>query len=191
MGLQFDARWPGKTQVSAFGGAGEQIALQSERAEHAALHAVQDGREIVGAENGGGGGEFRGGCSGGGGRGEVAGVGDVGGDDFEDSPDAPRDGAGFCGGWGCSCHGLVVAGLGEQSKKIVIEFLMRGYVGWDSGSRHRGGGRGGFGAASLLCSAETAKDRERHDRGTDRARAGRGAGRRPVPRYAPQGICGR
>jgi hypothetical protein len=84
--------------------------LQGERAEEAALHAVQDGGEMAGAEYGSGGGEFRGGGAGGGGRGEVTGVGDEGGEDGENSPDAPRDGAGFrfCrGGWGCSGHGLV------------------------------------------------------------------------------------
>lgn len=80
--------------------------LQGERAEHAALHAVQDGGEMVGAEDGGGGGEFRRGYAGGGGRGEVAGVGDEGGDDVENSGDASRDEAGWCGGgWGCSGHG--------------------------------------------------------------------------------------
>ena len=26
--------------------------------------------------------------------------------------------------------GILVAGFGEQSKKIMIEFLIRGYVGW-------------------------------------------------------------
>ncbi len=86
---------------------------------------------IVGAEDGGGGGEFLGGDAGGGGRDEVAGMGDEGGEDVENSPDAAGDGVGRCGGgWGCSRHGSVVAGFGEQSKNFVIGFLMRGYVGW-------------------------------------------------------------
>jgi hypothetical protein len=109
VGLQGDARRPGEAQVAAPGGTGEEVFLQGERAEEAALHAVQDGGEMVCAEDSGGGGEFRGGCAGGGGRGEVAGVGDEGGEDGENSPDAPRDGAGFCGrggGWGCSGHGF-------------------------------------------------------------------------------------
>jgi len=107
VGLQFDARWPGEPQVAAPGGASEEVLLQGECPEHAALHALPDGGEIVGAEDGGGGGEFRGGYAGGGGRGEVAGVGDEDGEDVENSPDAPWDGAGFCGGrggWGCSGH---------------------------------------------------------------------------------------
>jgi hypothetical protein len=94
--LQCDARRPGEPQIVPPGGAGEQIVPQGERAEKAALHALHDGWEMVGAEDGGGGGEFRGGRAGGGGRGEVADVSDEGGEDFEDSPDAPRDGAGFC-----------------------------------------------------------------------------------------------
>jgi hypothetical protein len=132
VGLQLNVRRPGEAQIAAPGGAGQEILLQGERAEHAALQAVQNGREVVGAEDGGGGGEFRGGGAGGGGRGEVAGVGDEGGEDVENSPDAPWDGAGFCrgrGGWGCSCHGLVIAGSGEQSKNFMMEFLMRGYAG--------------------------------------------------------------
>ena len=81
--------------------------LQRECPEHAASHAVQDGGEIVGAEDGGGGGEFRGGGAGGRSRGEVAGVRDKDGEDMKNSPDTPRDGAGFYGdrgGWGCSGH---------------------------------------------------------------------------------------
>jgi hypothetical protein len=112
--LQCDTRRPGEPQIVPPGGAGEQIVPQGERTEEAALHAVQDGWEMVGAEDGGGGGEFRGGRAGGGGRGEVAGVGDEGGEDVENSPDAPRDGAGFrvCwGGWGCSGHGFVGSGF--------------------------------------------------------------------------------
>ena len=107
MGLQGDARRPGEPQIAAPGGAGEQIISQSECSEHAALHPLQDGGEIAGAADGGGGGEFRGGHAGGGGRGEVAGVRDEGGEDMKNSPDTPRDGAGFCGGrggWGCSGH---------------------------------------------------------------------------------------
>jgi hypothetical protein len=85
---------------------------------------------MAGAEDGGGGGEFRRGDAGAGGRGEVASMGDEGGEDVENSRDASWDGVGWCrGGGGCSGHGLVVAGLGEQSKNFVIGFLMRGYVG--------------------------------------------------------------
>jgi hypothetical protein len=105
--LQFDARRQGEAQIAAPGGAGEQIIPQGDRAEHPALHAMQDGGDIVGAEEGRRGGEFRRGCAGGGGRGEVAGVGDKDGEDVENSPDTPWDGAGFCGdrgGWVCSGH---------------------------------------------------------------------------------------
>ena len=99
--LQCDARRPGEPQIMPPGGAGEQIVPQSERAEEAALHPVQDGWQMVCAEDGGGGGEFRGGRAGCGGLGEVADVGDEGGEDVENSPDAPRDGAGLGGhGWG-------------------------------------------------------------------------------------------
>ena len=88
---------------------------------------MQEGGEIVGAEDRGGGGEFLGGDAGGGGRGEVAGMGHERGEDVENSPDASRDGAGRCGGgWGCSGHGLVVAGLGEQIKNIMILFPIGG-----------------------------------------------------------------
>ena len=110
VGLAFHARRPGEAQVAAPGGSGEEVLLQGERAEEAALDAVQDGGGMVGAEDGGGGGEFRGGCAGGGGCGEVAGVGDDCGEDGENSPDAPWDGAGVrvgWGGWGCSGHGVV------------------------------------------------------------------------------------
>lgn len=108
VGLAFHARRPGEAQVAAPGGSGEDVLLQGERAEEAALDAAQDGGGMVGAEDGGGGGEFWGGCAGSGGRGEMAGVGDDCGEDAEDSPDAPWDGAGFwwCrGGWGCLEHG--------------------------------------------------------------------------------------
>jgi hypothetical protein len=67
----------------------------------------------------------------------VAGVGDEGDEDVEDGRDAAGGGVGRClGGWGCSGHGLVVAGLGEQSKNFGIGLLMRGYGGWGGcGSR--------------------------------------------------------
>ena len=119
-----------RSEVAAPGGAGEEGLLQGERAEHAALHAVQDGGESVGAEDGGGGGEFRRGYAGGGGRGEVAGVGDEDGDDFENSRDASRNGVGWWGVVGAvPVMGLVIAGLMEQSKNFMIGFLMHGYVG--------------------------------------------------------------
>ena len=51
-------------EVAPAGGAGQQITLQAERAEDAAPHAVQDDREIVGADDGSDGGEFRGGDAG-------------------------------------------------------------------------------------------------------------------------------
>ncbi len=128
---QVDARRPGEAQVASPGGAGEEVVSQGERAVQAALDAVQEGGEMVGAEDGGGGGEFRGGDAGGGGRGEVAGMGDEGGENVEDGPDAAGDGAGRCGGgWGCSGHGLVVAGAREQSKNFLVGFLMNGYVEW-------------------------------------------------------------
>ena len=104
VGLEFDARRPGEAQIAAPGGAGEQVLLQRERTEHAALHAKPDGGEIVGAEEDGGSCEFRGVDTGADGRGEVPSVGDEGGEDAENSPDTPRDGAGFGGrrgGWGC------------------------------------------------------------------------------------------
>ncbi len=131
VGLQCDARRPSKPQITAPGRAGEQIIAQSERPEHAALHPLQDGGEIAGAKNGGSGGEFRGGGACGGGRGEMAGVRDEDGEHMKNSPDTPRDGARFCGGrggWGCSGHGMVVAGLEEQSKKLMISFPVRGYA---------------------------------------------------------------
>ena len=105
---------------------------------------------MAGAEDGGGGGEFRRGDSGGGGRGEVVGMGDEGGEDVENSRDAPRDGAGWCrGGWGCSGHGLVVAGLGEQSKNFVVGFPMNGCVEWDVGARREARVRAGRRAVSV------------------------------------------
>ena len=107
MGLQRDARRPSEPQIAAPGGAREQIMSQRKCSEHAALHAVQDGGEIAGAENGGSGSEFRGGGAGGGSRGEVAGMGDENAEHMKNSPDTPRDGARFCGGrggWGCSGH---------------------------------------------------------------------------------------
>ena len=125
---QVDARRPGEAQVASPGGAGEEVFVQGERAAQAALHAVQDGGEMVGAEDGGGGGEFRRGDAGGGGRGEVAGMGDEGGEDVENSPDAPRDGAGRCGGgWGCSGHGLVVAGF-EGTKQELCDWVPDAWV---------------------------------------------------------------
>ena len=109
VGLQFDALRPSEAQIAAPGGAGEQVFLQRERAEHAALHAKPDGREIVGAEEDGAGCEFRGVDAGGDCGGEVPSVGDEGGEDAENSPDTPRDGAGFGGrrgGWGCLGHSV-------------------------------------------------------------------------------------
>ena len=50
------------------------------------------------------------------------------------APMRPGMGRGFvCAGVAGAVRvmGMVVAGLGEQSKNIVIEFLMRGYVGQD------------------------------------------------------------
>ena len=58
-------------------------------------------------------------------------------------------------------------------------------VAWPAGSvgapaRTGAVGHGGFWAASLLYVIETAEEPERHDRGTDLAKAGRGAGHCPV-----------
>ena len=120
--LQFDARRPGEPQIVPPGGAGEQIVPQGERAEEAALHAVQDGWDIVCTEDGGGGGEFRGGRAGGGGRGEVADVGDEGGEHVENTPDAPRDGTGFggrVGGWGCLGHPYGVTRFGGTKQELI------------------------------------------------------------------------
>ena len=120
--LQFDARRPGEPQIVPPGGAGEQIVPQGERAEKAALHAVHDGWQIVCTENGGGGGEFRGGRSGFGGGGEVADVGDEGGEYVQNSPDTPEDGAGFGGrvrGWFCLGHGYGVTRFRRTKQELI------------------------------------------------------------------------
>ncbi len=176
--LQCDARRPGEAQIMPPGGAGEQIVPQGERAEEAALHALQDGWEIVGAEDGGGGGEFRGGHAGGGGRGEVAGVGDEGGEDFENSPDAPWDGAGFGGrvrGWGCLGHGHGGSSFLRTKQELCDRIPNAGVCGVGVGRRSGGLGwrdgldhpertanqalirkirRGGFGCDVALCAED-------------------------------------
>ena len=143
--LQFDARRPGEPQIVPPGGAGEQIVPQGERSEEAALHAVQDGWEMVGAEDGGGGGEFRGGDAGGGGRGEVAGVGDEGGEDVENSPDTPRNGAGFggrVGGWGFLGHRYGDSRFLRTNQEFYVRTHNAEACGVGVGRRSEGPGQG-------------------------------------------------
>ena len=89
---------PSEPQITPPGGPREQIVPQRQRPQHPALHPVQNSGEIAGAENRGGGGEFRGGRAGDGGGGEMPGVGDEDREDMKNSPDTPRNGAGSCGG---------------------------------------------------------------------------------------------
>ena len=131
--LQVGVRRPDEAEVAAPGGAGEQITLQGEGAENAAAHAEQDDCHVVGAEDGGCGGElgFRG--EGGGVFGEVAAVGDEGADDAEDAADASEDAAGCfrlvgagrigSGVWsgGCRLHGWIYV-LGPKSASIGISW---------------------------------------------------------------------
>lgn len=78
-GQQLDARPPpDEAEVVPAGAAFEQIALQGKRANDAAPHAQQDGRKIVGAENGGHDGEFRDGDADWGSCGNVTAVGEEG-----------------------------------------------------------------------------------------------------------------
>ena len=107
MRQKFHPRRPSEPQVTPPGSPREQIVPQRECPQHAALHPVQNSGDMLGAENRGGGSEFRDGSAGDGGRGELPGVADKDSEDVENSPDAPWDGAGFCGGWGgwrCSGH---------------------------------------------------------------------------------------
>jgi len=121
MRQKFHPRRPREPQITPPGGSGEQIVPQRERAEHAALHAVQNSGEIAGAEDGGSGGEFRYGSAGGGGRREVAGMGDKNREDMKNSPDTPRNGAGLRagrGGCGCSGHRVGVSRVKGTKQEI-------------------------------------------------------------------------
>ena len=64
------------------------------------MHAEQDGRQVVRAEDGGDGGELRFRRAGGGGCREILAVGDQGADDMEDRADPSKDGTGCCDGEG-------------------------------------------------------------------------------------------
>ena len=50
MRLPFDQRRPSEARVVVPRGPGEQIVVRGECSEHAALHALPDGGEIVGAD---------------------------------------------------------------------------------------------------------------------------------------------